>query len=429
MKKLINESLPTIAQLRRMTQNERQRYLNERLKALVSFAYKSAPAIKTRLDQAGINPHEVRSIDDLQALPVLRKDNLIELYEVHPPFGDLVTKSLQTIGRVYISPGPIYDPHHQSKYYWHRHMQLMKDVGFHKRDIVINAWSYHLVPAGLLIDESLRRVGVTVVPMGTGNTELQVQVMKHLQVTGFFGAATFFMNIVSKAEEMGYDVRKDFSLRTACIGGEMGGGPIRKLVEEKYGIYTADIYGTADIGLMAYECRQKSGLHIAENVIVEVVDPETGKPVASDVAGELVVTPIDETYPLLRFGTGDLVSWINEPCSCGNTSLKITRILGRIGDAVRTRGMFIHPKQLESALVQFIEIAKYQAVVTREGYRDMLILKVELKDNTELDKEWLTKNLITAVTESVRIKLDRIDYVIKGTIPEEHKLIVDKRVY
>ncbi len=429
MRNTAPKSPPTIASLKKMTMEQRQNYLNKSLQELVAYTYKNAPTIKARLDQAGINPARVRNIDDLQALPILRKDNLVELYKANPPFGGLVTTPLQHLARVYVSPGPIYDPHHESKSYWRRHAQLMRELGFRKNDIVINAWSYHLVPAGLLVDESLRRIGVTVVPMGTGNTELQVQVMSHLGVTGFFGAASFFMNVVTKAEEMGYDIRRDFRLRVACIGGEMGGGPMRRLVEEKYGIYTADVYGTADVGLMAYECKQKSGLHIGEDVMVEVLDPETGKPVAPDGVGELVVTPIDETYPLLRFGTGDLVGWIKEPCTCGSTSLRITRILGRIGDAVRTRGMFIHPRQMEPALASLTEIAKYQAVVTREGYRDVLTLKVELKDDTSAEKEKLAELLIKEVTEAVRVKLDKVDYVAKGTIPEGHKLIVDERVY
>ena len=429
MKNIAPKSPPTIAALKKMTIEQRQNYLNKSLQELVAYAYKNAPAIKTRLGQAGINPTRVRSIDDLQALPVLRKDNLVELCKANPPFGGLITTSIQNLNRVYVSPGPIYDPHHKSKNYWRRHAQLMRELGFRKNDTVINAWSYHLVPAGLLIDESLRRIGVTVVPMGTGNTELQVQVINHLAVTGFFGAASFFMNVVTKAEEMGYDIRRDFKLRVACIGGEMGGGPMRRLVEEKYGIYTADVYGTADVGLIAYECKQKFGLHIGEDVIVEIIDPETGKPIAPDGVGELVVTPIDETYPLLRFGTGDLVGWVNEPCTCGSTSLRITRILGRIGDAVRTRGMFIHTRQMEPALASFTEIAKYQAVVTREGYRDMLTLKVELKDDASIDKEKLAERLVREVTKAVRVKLDRVDYIAKGTIPEGHKLIVDNRVY
>lgn len=421
--------LPSILALKKMPPEERQKYLNGRLRELVTLAYKKAPAIKARIDKAGIKPSAVRSIDDLRNMPVLRKDNLVDLYKANPPFGGLVTTTFKEMERVYVSPGPIYDPHHKSKNYWRRHAQLMKDLGFRKGDIVINAWSYHLVPAGLLVDESLRRIGVTVVPMGTGNTELQVQVMNHLKVTGFFGAASFFMNVVNKAEEMGFNISKDFNLRLACIGGEMGGGPIRKLVEEKYHISTTDVYGTADVGLMAYECSQKSGLHIAEDVIVEIVDPSNGKPIATDGIGELVVTPIDESYPLLRFGTGDLVSWIKEPCSCGNTSLRITRILGRIGDAVRTRGMFIHPRQLEPALSQFTQISKYQAIVTRKGYRDELTLRVELKSDKGINREKLKEQLIKIVSEAVRIKLDRVEYTIKGTIPEGHKLIADERVY
>jgi phenylacetate-CoA ligase len=424
-----NKFMPSITTLKKMTSVERQKYLNSKLGELVLYAYKNSTTTKARLDKAGINPSNIHSVDDLQNLPLLRKDDLIGLYKANPPFAGLVTMSPGEIERIYVSPGPIYDPHHKSKNYWRRHAQLMKDLGFRKGDTVINAWSYHLVPAGLLIDESLRQIGATVIPMGTGNTELQVQVINHLKVTGFFGAASFFMNIVSKAEEMGFNICKEFNLKLACIGGEMGGGPIRKLVEEKYGIHTTDVYGTADIGLMAYECSQKTGLHIAEDVIVEIVDPETKRPVPSDKTGELVITPIDESYPLLRFGTGDLVGWINEPCPCGSSSLKITRILGRTGDAVRTRGMFIHPRQLEPALAKFAEIFKYQAVVTRKGYRDELTLKVELKPGSEINKETLTEQLTKSVTEAIRIKLDKVAYVNKGIIPDRHKFIVDERVY
>lgn len=420
--------LPSITALKKMKPEERRQYLNGRLRDLVSFAYKTAPTIRLRLNQAGIRPEDVLTIDDLQNLPILRKDDLVGLFQNYPPFGGLTTIPLSEIERIYVSPGPIYDPHHNSIYYWRRHAQLMKDLGFRKGDIVINAWAYHLVPAGLLVDESLRRVGVTVIPMGTGNTELQVQVMHNLKVTGFFGAASFFMNIVTKAEEMMYNISKDLNLRLACIGGEMGGGPIRKLVEDKYGITTTDVYGTADVGLMAYECSQKNGLHIAEDVIVEIVDPATGKDVTDNVTGELVITPIDESYPLLRFGTGDLVGWIKEPCPCGNTSLRITRILGRIGDAIRTRGMFIHPRQLEPALAKFSEVVRFQGIITRQGYRDQFTLKVELI-NEDINKEQLTQKLIQAITAAVRIKLDAVDYLTPGTIPQGHKIIVDERVY
>lgn len=422
-------SIPPIEVVEKMSRQERQKYLDGRLRDLVAYAYEKAPAIKERLDKAGIAPSAVSGVKDLENLPILGKDELVELYKANPPFGGLVTVPIEDLERVYVSPGPIYDPHHQSEAFWRRHVHVVKAVGFGKGDIVVNTWMYGLVPAGLMVDEMLRRAGVTVIPMGVGNTELQVQVMHALKVTGFYGTTGFFMNIINKAEEMGYDIRKDFNLRLAAIGGEMGGGPIRELVEKKYGIATGDAYVTADVGMIAFECSEKTGMHIAEDVIVEIISYETGKPVGPGEVGEVVVTPIDETYPLIRFGTGDLAGWIDEPCPCGRTALRITRLLGRVGDAVRTRGMFIHPRQLEPALAGFSEIAQYQAVVTRPGHRDELMLKVELKSEEGVDKQKLTGQLTKAVTEAVRIKLDRVEFVAKGVIPELHKLIVDERVY
>lgn len=415
--------------MERLPPQRRQEYLEDKLRRLIDYSYKKAPGIKARFDKAGIAPSAIKTVTDLENLPILRKDDLVELCRTNPPFGGLVTVPIDDLERVYVSPGPIYDPHHQSETFWRRHAQIYLALGFGKGDIVVNTWAYHLVPAGHMFDEGLRRAGATVIPMGVGNTELQVQVMRQLKVTGFLGTTGFFMNIMNKAEEMGYDIRKDFNLKLACIGGEMGGGPIRTLVEQKYGIATRDAYGTADVGIIAYECNEKSGMHIAEDVIVEIISPETGKQVSPGEVGEIVVTPIDETYPLLRFGTGDLAGIIGEPCPCGRTSPRLTPILGRVGDAVRTRGMFIHPRQLEPALVQFSQVARYQAVVTRPGHRDELTLKIRLKSEEEVDKEKLAEQLTKAVSEAIRIKLDRVEFVAEGVIPEEHKLIVDERVY
>jgi phenylacetate-CoA ligase len=209
----------------------------------------------------------------------------------------------------------------------------------------------------------------------------------------------------------------------------MGGGPIRKIVEEKYGIATGDMYATADVGLLAFECSAKNGMHIAEGVILEMISYEAGKQVEPGEVGEIVVTPIDETYPLIRFGTGDLAGLIDEPCPCGRTSFRITRLLGRVGDAVRTRGMFIHPRQLEPAMAKFPQVAQYQAVVTRPGHRDELTLKLELKTEEGIDKEKLSNDLNQMVSQALRIKVDRVEFVAKSVIPEWHKLIVDERVY
>ena len=422
-------SLPPFEAMEKMPHKERQKLLDEQLKWLVAYAYEKAPATKERFDAAGIVPSKVSGIRDLENLPLLRKDSLIDLYKANPPLGGLVTVPITELERVYVSPGPIYDPHHSSETFWQRHVHLVKAVGFRKGDIVVNSWMYNIVPAGLLIDETLRRAGVTVIPMGVGNTELQVQVMHQLKATGFIGTTSFFMNIINKAEEIGLDIRKDFNLRLAVIGGEMGGGPIRKMVEEKYGIATGDIYATADVGLIAFECSAKSGMHIAEGVILEMISYETERQVEPGEVGEIVITPIDETYPLIRFGTGDLAGFIDEPCPCGRTSYRITRLLGRVGDAVRTRGMFIHPRQLEPAMAKFPQVAQYQAVVTRPGHRDDLTLKVELKTEEGIDKEKLSGELSQVISEALRIKVDRVEFVAKDVIPEWHKLIVDERVY
>jgi len=422
-------SLPPFEAMEKMPHKERQKLLDEQLKLLVAYAYEKAPATKERFDAAGIVPSKVSGIRDLENLPLLRKDSLVDLYKANPPLGGLVTVPITELERVYVSPGPIYDPHHSSETFWQRHVHLVKAVGFRKGDIVVNSWMYNIVPAGLLIDETLRRAGVTVIPMGVGNTELQVQVMHQLKATGFIGTTSFFMNIINKAEEIGLDIRKDFNLRLAVIGGEMGGGPIRKMVEEKYGIATGDIYATADVGLIAFECSAKNGMHIAEGVILEMISYETERQVEPGEVGEIVITPIDETYPLIRFGTGDLAGFIDEPCPCGRTSYRITRLLGRVGDAVRTRGMFIHPRQLEPAMAKFPQVAQYQAVVTRPGHRDDLTLKVELKTEEGIDKEKLSGELSQVISEALRIKVDRVEFVAKDVIPEWHKLIVDERVY
>jgi phenylacetate-CoA ligase len=423
------KSLPPFEAMEKMSRGERRKVLDEQLKWLVAYAYEKAPATKERFDKAGIVPSRVSGIKDLENLPLLRKDTLVDLYKANPPLGGLVTVPITELERVYVSPGPIYDPHHSSETFWQRHVYVGKSVGFRQGDIVINSWMYNLVPAGLMIDETLRRAGVTVIPMGVGNTELQVQVMHQLKVTGFIGTTSFFMNVINKAEEMGFDIRKDFNLRLAVVGGEMGGGPIRKMVEEKYGIATGDMYATADVGLIAFECSAKNGMHIAEGVILEMISYETGKQVEPGEVGEIVITPIDETYPLIRFGTGDLAGLIDEPCPCGRTSFRITRLLGRVGDAVRTRGMFIHPRQLEPAMAKFPQVAQYQAVVTRPGHRDELTLKLELKTEEGIDKEKLSNDLNQMVSQALRIKVDRVEFVAKGVIPEWHKLIVDERVY
>ena len=302
--------------------------------------------------------------------------------------------------------------------------------GFGKGQIVMNTWSYHVTPAGLGVDQLLRGMGFTVVPMGTGNTELQVQVMRDLKVHGFVGTPSFLKIIIDKAEEMGYNFKKDFNLKWAMVGGEMGGESLRKLFQDKYGILCmgGDSYATADVGTVASGYEKQSGMHITTDAIVEIVNPATGEQLGPGEEGEVVVTPFDEVYPLIRFGTGDLSKIVDEPCGCGRTTPRLPKILGRSGEAVRVRGMFVHPKQTDEVIARFPEIKRYQLVVTRPQNRDEMVLKVELSDKT-VDKEKLKNALDKGFRDICKVRFDSVEFVAQGNISEGDKHIVDKRVY
>lgn len=410
---------------------EREEYYNKRLQRQVEYAYENTPAVRAKLDRVGVKPSDICTVKDLEKIPITSKDELIELRKANPPWGGLLAVPPEKLSRIFMSPGPIYDPQPLlSDEFYQRVAEPLYAMGFKKGDLVVNTWSYHMVPMGHWVDEALRRIGCVVIPMGVGNTDLQVQVLHDMNVNGWVGAPTFLMNILNRAGELGYDVRRDFSLRIVAAGGEMGAGSLRKIFEEKYGLITSgDAYGAADVGNIAYECSQKSGMHICEGIVVEIVDVETGKQLGSGEVGQVVVTPVDnDTYPLIRFGTGDLSSYAGELCPCGRTSVRLSRILGRVGEAVRTRGMFVHPRQISEVASRFPEISRYQAVVTRPRFRDELTLKLELGDESA-DKSKLTSTVEEAFQDICRIRIDQIEFVTQGVIPEGAKSIVDERVY
>jgi len=417
---------PSSDTLARMTVAERQKYLDAKLRSFVDYAYKNAPAVKERFDKAGVKPADVKSADDLEKVSILRKDDLIELQKKNPPFGGYLAVPISKLERVYQSPGPIYDPERMKAFALPPEMT----PDFSKGQIVMNTWSYHLVPAGLMIDKALRSIGCTVVPAGTGNTDNQVQIMHDLKVSGFYGTPSFLKIIIDKAEAMGYDFRKDFNLKWAVVMGEMGGDVLRKLFTEKYGISClgGDTYGTADLGTVAVGCEKRSGMHFAIDAIIELIDPATGKRVGAGEVGEVVVTPFEEVYPLIRFGTGDLSSYVSDPCECGRTTYRLTKILGRSGDAVRVRGMFVHPRQSDEAIAKYPAISRYQLVVTRPENRDEMILYVELADE-KVDEEKLKADLDNDFRSVCKVRFDRMELVSKGTIAKDAKPIVDKRSY
>jgi len=409
-----------------MSSQEFQLYCDENVKKIVQHAYQNAPKFKKRMDKVGLLPGDIQNSGDLRKVPVLKKEELMKCQVEDPPFGGFLAQPVELVKRIYISPGPIYDPHSESVV---RTMtQVFYNCGFRRGDIVLNTWSYHFVPAGCLLDDAFSSLGAIVIPAGVGQTELQVINMNKLEVTAFTGTTGFLMAIIKKAEAMGYDFKRDFFLEVALVGGEMGGGPMRDVFESKYGLITSDAYGTADVGLLAYECRERTGMHFVTDAFVEIVDPESGERLGPGDVGEIVATPYNFVYPLIRFGTGDLASYSEEPCLCGRTTPKIEKIIGRIGEAIRIRGLFLHRNQLDQVFKHFPEVTKYQVTVDREDHRDKLSVLVEVNKH-DLDKSGIGRKLTKRMQEICTMRPDEIFVVAKGSLSEGYSVLQDLRVY
>lgn len=411
-----------------MPVEEREKLLNQRLVDIIQYAYQNAPAIKDKMEKAGVSPAQIQTANDLERIPITRKDDLTELQKVNPPFGGFLGVPFDKLQRIFISPGPIYEPQDTEEEF-EKNAKALYAAGFRKGDRVIITFSFHMVPPGSRIDGALKRLGAVAIPTGVGNTELQVRIMRDLKVNGYVGTPSFLMGLIKKAEELGYDFRRDFVLDHAFVSAEMLPPSLRRSFEEDYGIRVLQIYGTAEMGLLAYECNQKSGMHIPEEAIVEIVDPQTGKQLEAGEVGEVVVTPLNKIYPLIRFSTGDLSSVTTEPCPCGRTSSRLSGFLGRVGEEIKVRGMFVHPKQVEEVMAKFDQISSFQVVVIgRQKQSDEMIINLELGDETT-DKQKLTADLAKVFQDVCRVRANKIQCVAKGMIPKEHKTIVDKRTW
>ncbi len=413
-------------ELEGMSPEERERYQVEKLREALERAYQKAPYTRKVFERAGLRPSDIRTIKDLEKLPITRKGDIIEAQRADPPYGGFLMVPPEEVERVFITPGPIYGPHHTEKIDWFG--KSFHAAGFRKGDVVINTATYHMSPAGILFHEGIRACGATAVPTGVGNTEAQVKTMLDLKVTGYAGMPSYLMTIIKKAEEMGYDFRRDFSLRRAWFTGEMLPPSLRKTFEEDYGISTFQCYAVTDLGgCVAYECEEKAGMHFMDEYVIEIVDPQTGRQLPPGEVGEIVATPLhNATWGLIRYGTGDLSSYVTEPCPCGRTSWRLTGIVGRATDAVKVRGMFVVAKQADQVFSEFEEISRYQMVIDRKGERDEFLLRVELKDET-VDKEELAKRLSERFPQVCRVRPDRIEFLPPGGIGEKEEKVIDKR--
>jgi len=413
--------------LETLPQKKRLEYLNQKLRGIIQYAYKNSIAFKNKMDSVGLKPKDIQTIKNLEKIPITKKAELVELQRKNPPFGGFEGVPVNELRRIFISPGPIYEPG-EMEYKELGWAQGMYAGGFRPGDIAINTFSYHMVPFALhMVDNSLHRIGCISIPTGVGNTEQQVNILKNLKANGFCGTPSFLLNIAEKAEEMGFDLKKDLNLKVGFVAAEMLPESLRSKLEEKFGMIIRQTYGTADIGCLGYECIKKNGMHIPDDKIIEIVDPETGKQLGPGKTGEIVATTFNKVYPLIRFGTGDLSILTETPCPCGRASPRLVKILGRVDQVTKVRGLFVHPGQVDEVASRYPQIAKYQVVVKRKEDKDEMILRIEFKEEVS-QPEKLKEEIEQSIRDVMKVRGD-VQFAPKGTIPEGAKKIEDQRTW
>lgn len=394
---------------------ERERTLMAALPRVVALAKERAPGFARIL--AHVDPQAVTDRRALADLPVTRKSSLIELQRQTPPFGGLATVAPGELARIFASPGPIYDPEGRRPDYW-RTARVLYAAGFRKGDVVHNCFSYHLTPAGSMYETGAHALGCAVIPGGTGQTELQARAIADLRPSGYAGTPSFLKIILAKAEELGADVS---SLKKASVSGEAFPAPIRKELEAR-GIAAYQAYGTADVGMIAYETEAREGLVLSEDIIVEIVRPGTGDVVPPGEVGELVVTVLTPEYPLIRFGTGDLSAFLPGQSPCGRTNVRIKGWMGRADQRTKVKGMFVDPAQIAEVVRRHKEIIRARLVVSRdEAALDRMVLKVETGAPAE------SADAIAATLQDVTKLRGTVEVVPQGSLPNDGKVIDDTR--
>jgi len=394
--------------------------IDQRIQDLVAHAYEKAPAITKLMDDAGVTPADIQSASDLAKIPVLSKDSLVEIHKENPPFGGFLTIDPDDLPRIYISPGPIYDPQPPSDNP-DALLAPFKYIGIGRGDRVLNTFMYHLTPAGILLDEGIRGCGATVLPTGPGNTELQIMMMTALGATGFVGQPSYLMTILDKAEEMGLGPDM-LPIKKALFSAEPYTPSQRERFEGEYGMKTTSAYGTADLGFLGYTMDGVEGFCLMDNIHMQICDPDTGEILPDGEIGEIVVTTFNKAYPLIRFGTGDLGALAAESQCEGQ---QLLGLFGRSGDAIKVRGMFLHPNQLQAAVGAFPQIKDIQVVITRPENKDVVTFNVELNEGES--EEGIADKLKALAQNAVRLRIDEVNFVDAGEIDASARKIIDQR--
>ena len=364
---------------------------------------------------ADVDPTTITSVEDLVTLPVLRKSEIGAAQKANPPLGGYADMSREGISHVFQSPGPIYEPGSNASD-WFRFGRALHAAGIGSDDIVHNCFSYHLTPAGIMFESGARAVGAKVLPAGIGQTELQVRAAADIGTTAYAGTPDYLKIILDKADEMGETLK----ITKAIVGG----GALFPSLRQEYadrGIQCLQGYGTADLGSVAYESEAMEGMIVDEGVLIEIVTPGTGTPVAPGEVGEVLVTTLNPDYPLIRFATGDLSAVMEGTSPCGRTNMRIKGWMGRADQTAKIKGMFVRPEQVAQFVAKHDEIAKARVIATREGEMDVMTVQIEATGGDAAAYG-------ASVADTLKLK-GKIEIVAPGSLPKDGIVIEDQRKY
>jgi phenylacetate-CoA ligase len=365
----------------------------------------------------GIDPKAVTSRATLAKLPVLRKSDLPALQKANPPFGGLAVTPPGKLKRLLMSPGPIFEPEGHDKDAWGAARALYA-AGFRPGDIVLNTFSYHLTPGGHIMDSGAQALGCAVIPAGVGNTEQQVEAIANLKPSGYAGTPDFLKILLDAAAKAGKDAS---SLKRGLVSGAALPSSLRNELSGR-GVDVLQAYATAELGIIAYESSAREGMVVSENMILEIVRPGTGDPVAEGEVGEIVGTSFNPDYPMIRLATGDLSAVLAGQSACGRTNTRIKGWMGRANQTTKVKGMFVHPSHVAQVASRHPELGRVRLAVTRESEQDVMTLYAEYAGGAE----GLTDAIAASLQSITKLK-GRVSLVKPGSLPNDGKVIADER--
>jgi phenylacetate-CoA ligase len=399
---------------------------DQRLRETIAFACENSAEVHARFETAGLAAGDVQTITDLQRVPILEKDEVIGLQQANPPFGGLLAVPMSEIRHIFFSPGPLYEPEADDDPTPFAMAQLVFETcGFEPGDVVLNSLSYHLVPAGLLVDRTLAGMGCTVIPGGVGNSDLQLKMMIDLGVTGYAGTPSFLMQLIKKAEAAGLDFKRDFKLTKIVTTAEPLPPALRQTFTDTYGLSVGNCYATAELGLLALDTEGQMAMRLLPQPVIQIVDPDTGQEVGPGEVGEVVVTNFSRAYPLIRFGTGDMAVNVDPNPGQSKQEERAVILVGRRGEAVKVRGMFVHPNQLRFAIRPFPVVNAIQGIVSRPDDRDYLTIRITVDEGA--DRQVLVEPLKESIRAACRVRADEIVFVPAAELPADAPGMLDQR--